>query len=469
MIIIILCWVGLAGLNVAAQSTENKDLSFSTYLSKTDTGADSGGHRVAILVKEALMNNPDIAAQRSRVQAAEQRPSQAGVLPDPTADVKLMMLPVNGGLNSTDALTKGVSIGVTQHFPYPGKLKLKMEKAQREVDVARIQLKALESSLRGKVISASYQYALYVHLLDINGKIQDALKAAAKGAAAIYGSGKGSQADVLIAQTALTRSKSERITLDKQLNITRARLDDLVGSPVPIDLITGITIPEPESLPPFESLVQDLRNTAPMVLKAQAEVDVRAKQVDIAKKNFKPNFFVGGRYRHNDVTMGGHDYFTAVVGMTLPFFHRKKLYMPALQEASLMRESATREADSVLDEARFMLTDAYQTGSHDLDIYSLYKDGLLIQANKAFQSALASYTVGKSDFMTLLRSLSNYYNYQSQALMSKVDYHVSVARMEAVLGRSLKEVTRSTVEEGYNRNKVEASPAVAEKAVKETK
>ena len=134
-----------------------------------------------------------------------------------------------------------------------------------------------------------------------------------------------------------------------------------------------------------------------------------------------------------------------------------------------MRESATREADSVLDEARFMLTDAYQTGSHDLDIYSLYKDGLLIQAAKAFQSALASYTVGKSDFMTLLRSLTDYYNYQSQALISKVDYHVSVARVEAVLGRSLKEVTRSTVEEGSNRNKVEASPAVAETAVKETK
>jgi len=171
---------------------------------------------------------------------------------------------------------------------------------------------------------------------------------------------------------------------------------------------------------------------------------------------------VGGRYRHNDVTMGGHDYFAAMVGITLPFFHHKKRYTPALQEANYMRESAREKAGSVLNEARFMLTDAYQTGSHDLDIYSLYKDGLLIQANKAFQSALTSYTVGESDFMTLLRALTNYYNYQSQALMSKVDYHVSVARMEAVLGRPLRTISAVRPQGGTHKKRTDTVPDSAQ-------
>lgn len=452
----------MAGPNAVAQSAVAKTPSFSTHSGSTTVLAESSKDTTAILVEEALRNNPGLKAQMDRVRAAEKRPSQADVLPDPTADIQFMMLPINGGLNASDALTKGVSIGVTQHLPYPGKLKLRKQKAEREADAARIQLIAMESSLKGKVESASYQYALYVHLLGINDKIQDALKAAAKGASAIYASGKGNQADVLIAQTALTKSKTDRITLENQLEIARARLDDLVGSTVPSDLLSRITIPEPESLPIFDTLIKDLRNTAPMVLSAQSEVAVREKQIDIAKKNFKPDFFVGGRYRHNDVTMGGHDYFAAMVGITLPFFHHKKRYTPALQEANYMRESAREKAGSVLNEARFMLTDAYQTGSHDLDIYSLYKDGLLIQANKAFQSALTSYTVGESDFMTLLRALTNYYNYQSQALMSKVDYHVSVARMEAVLGRPLRTISAVRPQGGTHKKRTDTVPDSAQ-------
>src|SRR5260370_39580486 len=37
------------------------------------------------LVKELISNNPQIAAMRHRVEAAEKRPSQAGTLPEPKA------------------------------------------------------------------------------------------------------------------------------------------------------------------------------------------------------------------------------------------------------------------------------------------------------------------------------------------------------------------------------------------------
>ncbi|NOZ14154.1 MAG: TolC family protein [Acidobacteria bacterium] len=460
MTIIIVCWIGLAALNTTAQEVlPGNSISGTDNESATVTDAP-GEDALSILVEDAIRNNPGLKAQRARVMAAAEGPSQAGALPDPTADVQLMMLPVNGGLNASDALTKGVSIGLTQHLPFPGKLKLKKERALRQVNVARIQLAAMESKLRGEVKSASFRYVLYKRLLDINYKVQEALKAAIEGSTAVYASGKGSQTDVLLAQTALTRARADRVTLTKQLEIALARMDDLIGMPVDGALVDGVEISEPVPLPNLDKLIQGLQDTAPTVLSARAEVDVRSEEVAIAKKNFEPDFFVRGRFRHNDVTMGGHDYFTVGVGMTLPFFHRKNRYRPALLQARKTMESAGEQALNALNEAKFRVTEAYQTGVQDLNVYTLYKSGLLIQAEKAYQSALASYAVGDSDFMTLLRALTNYYNYQSQALMSKVDFHVSLARMEAVLGFSLQKTIEKEMDNLRNNKKGNDDPAV---------
>ncbi len=388
------------------------------------------------IISAAMKNNPALAAQRKKILALDETPSQAGALPDPTADIQFMMLPVDGGLNARDALTKGVSVGVTQRLPYPGKLKLEKKKAEREIKVAKAHLAAMESTVRGEVLTAAYRYCLYQGLLKVNANIQDALTAASTGAAGVYTSGNGSQSDVLMAQAALTKSQADRKPLQRQLDVTRARLEDLLGGPADPSLLNRISIPPPGSLPALDGLLADLAAEAPMVLKARAEITVREEQVRLAKKAFKPDFLVGGRYRHKDMSMGGRDYLTAMVGITLPFFHRKSRYEPALREATYMRESAKEQASDVLNKARFMLTDAYQTGVQDRDVYHLYEHGLLIQSKKAYESALSAYTVGQVDFTTMLKALTNYYDYQSQALMFKADYQVSLARIEAVLGRA---------------------------------
>lgn len=392
---------------------------------------------VDLIVERALDNNPALAAQRQKILALRERPSGASALPDPTADLRFMMLPVEGGLNANDALTQGVSLGVTQRFPFPGKLKLRKRKAERQVRVAEVQLQSLESRLRGQVVTAVYRIALYQGLLDVNRKTQEALAAAAKGAAAVYASGSGSQADVLLAQAALTKSKVAEKDLEKQFVVARAGLDDLLGEPADPSLIEEVTLPEPGPEPELAELIDTFSDTAPAVLEARAEETVHAEQVAIARKNFKPDFTVSARYRHNDMTMGGHDFLTAAVGITLPFFHRGGRYHPALREAMHMLDSARERTRNSLNETRYQLVDAYQSSVLDRETYVLYKDGLLIQAKKAYESARSSYRVGTADFMTLLRSLTNYYSYESQALKSKADYQVSRARIEAVIGHPL--------------------------------
>ncbi|MGC8722871.1 MAG: TolC family protein [Acidobacteriota bacterium] len=388
---------------------------------------------MAALVEMALTHNPAIAAQRQKVAAALDRLPQAKALPDPTADVELMMLSVNH-FNAGDALSKGVSIGLTQELPYPGKRKLREEKARRQVAVAQADLRAMESELRGEVKAAAYGYALNLRLLELNDQTTDALKAAAKGAMALYASGGGTQTDVLLAQTAVTQAHKERLDLVEEREIAAARLTDLLGGSLDRSLLRRIDIPKPAEEPSLDGLLNELDAEAPRIAAARAREQVEERRVAIARQDFKPDFIVGGRYRHNDVTMGGGDYLTAMVGITLPFFHRKDRYLPALDEALADQEGAKQETAGVMNQVRYDLTQAWQTASRDRAVFELFQNGLLIQAKQAYESSLASYGVGKTDFTTLLNTLAGYYGDQRQTLMAQADFQVALARIEAILG-----------------------------------
>ncbi|MGC8764029.1 MAG: hypothetical protein ACP5VN_10450 [Acidobacteriota bacterium] len=88
------------------------------------------------------------------------------------------------------------------------------------------------------------------------------------------------------------------------------------------------------------------------------------------------------------------------------------------------------------NEVLYRVTETYQSALSDLEVYGLYKDGLLLQAWQAYESSMASYAVGKVDFTTLLTALTNYYAYEGQAFRAKAGFQESIARMRAYLGSS---------------------------------
>src|ERR1700724_4309281 len=90
------------------------------------------------LLTEAEQNNPEIQSARQGWQAAKQVPSQVSTLPDPQFNVQQFSVgsprPFAGYTNSDFAY---VGLGVSQDFPYPGKLKLRGAVADGDADTAK--------------------------------------------------------------------------------------------------------------------------------------------------------------------------------------------------------------------------------------------------------------------------------------------------------------------------------------------
>ncbi len=407
------------------------------------SAAGRGTSPAEALVREALSSNPRLRAQEERIEAARQRVPQASALPDPMADLRFTNISLSDP-NLHDALTTGLELGVEQTLPGPGKRKLAGAVADGEVATEAARYLALQRDLRRDVLQAAYQFGLLQRLLDINRETSEAQRVVIETALASYSAGIGSQTDVLLAQSALTRSDAERKDLESQREIARARLSNLLARPVREGELEGL-FPEGDPKPPptLESLLSRVPQGSAEVLRARAESAVSAQRVEVAKRSSAPDFIVGGAYRYKDMTMGGKNYLTATFGITLPFFHASDRYRPAQNEALALQRSALEEERSALEDARYALSEAQRRAGRDADLFRLYRDGLLEQASQTYAAALASYSAGRADMGAVLDALTLLYGSQAQVAMTRTGYFQDLAAIEALIGSPLEATDHS--------------------------
>src|SRR5438477_4508713 len=123
---------------------------------------------LSALLDEATRSNPDIQANRLGWQATTQVPSQVSTLPDPQVTLQHFSVgsprPFAGYSNSDFAY---IGIGVSKDLPFPGKLKLKGEAAERDAALAREKVESVERSIAQQIKEAYFQIAYIQQTLGV--------------------------------------------------------------------------------------------------------------------------------------------------------------------------------------------------------------------------------------------------------------------------------------------------------------
>src|SRR5215472_7117769 len=110
------------------------------------------------LLEEGARRNPDVAAALSSWQAAAQVSTQVGTLPDPQVTVQQVSVgsprPFAGYSNSDFAY---IGIGVSQDLPWPGKLRLRAESADREAAIRRQKFETTKRDVFQQIAASYFQ------------------------------------------------------------------------------------------------------------------------------------------------------------------------------------------------------------------------------------------------------------------------------------------------------------------------
>src|SRR6266481_5875887 len=239
------------------------------------------------LVSELLRHNPEIQAARSRFEAATKRPSQAGTLPEPTASY------TNFGVGHPFSRLNGSNFayqgfGVSQEFPFPGKLSLASEEAKHEAEGVQQNYRAVVLDMTARLKVAYYEWLTVNKAIELTRKHSDLLSRFEEIARNRYTVGKGLQQDVLKAQLEVSTLEQQLAMLDEKRQRVEAEIASLLAVPTVVMRAPGEIRASSFSM----SLDELLKAAAdsPRVRAEQKMVDARAVGINRSLKDFRPDF-----------------------------------------------------------------------------------------------------------------------------------------------------------------------------------
>src|SRR6266702_415368 len=273
---------------------------------------------LAELLQKAEQNNPQIQAARQGWQAAKQVPTQVSTRPDPQFVLQHLNVgsprPFAGYTNSDFAY---IGLGVAQDFPYPGKLRLKGEIAKREADVVQQQYESVRRSILAEVKSAYFQLAYLSKTLGILESDGQLLQQVEKAADARYRSGMGNQQDLLQAQLERTKLLREIAMHHLEVGKREAQLKQLLNCAQDSPDIEPTELVETPLVQTYADLQAAAQVQNPELASAQKMIEKQSLQVNLARKDFYPDFNVQYMWQRTDPTQF-RAYHMLSVGIKVP-------------------------------------------------------------------------------------------------------------------------------------------------------
>jgi cobalt-zinc-cadmium efflux system outer membrane protein len=392
---------------------------------------------LADLLQEAEKNNPHIEAAWQGWQAAKQVPTQVSTLPDPQFSLQHLSVgsprPFAGYTNSDFAY---IGLGVTQDIPYPGKLKLRGEIAKREADVSQQQVETVRQAVLAEVKASYFQLAYLSKTLAILEGDGELLKQIEQAADARYRSGMGTQLDVLQAQLQKTKLIREIAMHHLEVGKLEAQLKQFLNRPQDSPDIEPADLTESPLLQTYQELLGAAKAQNPELAASQKMIDKQSLQVDLARKDFYPDFNVQYVWQRTDPTQF-RAYYMLSFGVRVPIYRSRK-QKPELAQAQAEELRARSELEAQSQQLASELRAQYIVVQQTAELLTIHREGLAPQARSAFQSGLASYQSNKQDFRAVLTSFLDLLHLDEEYWQNVAEYETAIARLEQITGLSLR-------------------------------
>ncbi len=378
---------------------------------------------LASLIEGALSKNPDVAAARQAAAAAAERPAQARSLPNPMLSVEYTNDGWSPSLGTQEMTT--LSFMASQELPYFGKRGLRGEVATREAGQVEQQAERVGRSITAAVKRAYYGLLLSRHLLDLIHDQAEIWKQIEGVARARYAVGQGAQQDVLRVQVEVTRIEQLLAEQEAEAEIRLAELNRLLDRPATEPLESPARLALRPVAAGLDQLVQWAAAISPEVRAAGLGIERAALALNLAKKEFKPDFSVQTAYMNR----GGLDpMWQAGIGISVPFYRKRLRAGQAEAEAQLLsRQSAI---ESVRLQLRFRTQERLTQLKTTERIATLYGEGIVPQDRMSVEAALANYQTGKIPFIAVLEALTTLYNDRATHLRLLANHEQTLASLE---------------------------------------
>ena len=394
------------------------------------------GRTVESLLEYARSNNPEYASMRFEADAASERITPAGALPDPKLRIELQDVTKMGEQSPSLFPNKVGSTKYTlmQDVPWYGKRDLRREIAEIDAEGAQGRARGTWVELAARIKTAHAQWYSQYRSEQLTREILELMVRLEKIAQIRYASGLVVQQDVIRAQIEQTGMRNDLIVLENEGSMWRARLNTLLARPA------GSTLTAPEQLRPipapakldYATLEDRVRNRNPQLFAEDTRIRSAEKSRELTYKNRYPDFTVGiSPVQYQNALRE----WELMIEVNIPLQQSPRRAMERESESMLSAARSRKEAaaNQILGELAENLSGLEAARRTE----GLATTGLLPQAELTFSSALAAYENGKVNFATLLEAQQQIRKARLSQVKAQTEAHVRLAEIEKLLGEDL--------------------------------
>ncbi len=390
---------------------------------------------LADLMQEALARNPEIQAAHQQWEASKERVPQAGTLPDPTFGVQLWNFPENGNLLTSPGRTQNTILTLAQKFPFPGKLPLNAEVANRAAGIREQAIRSKERDIVARLKQAYYELYLAHKEIDVHHDQIDIVRQLFDAATAKFRAGQGTQVDVLKAQVELSDLYQRLPVLEQRRETAAAKVNTILNrdprTPLGRPREPAVAVPEK----PIEALEQVAETTRPELKAASLSIERSQQALAYAKRQYYPDFEVAVQRFQNYQAVDG---FGAIGIMSIPFsFWTKSKYDAGVREAKATEAAARAELQTWQNVTRFQINELLAKVRAQQQVVDLYRTTILPQAEQNMEAARAGYRTGRNSFLDFLEAERAWLEFRLAYYRALTERESQFAVLEQVVGTLL--------------------------------
>ena len=394
------------------------------------------GRTVESLLDYAKTNNPEYATMRYEADAASERITPAGALPDPKLRIELQDITKMGEQSARFFPNQVGSTKYTlmQDLPWYGKRDLKREIAELDAEGAQGRARGTWAELAARIKTAHAQLYYVNRNEQLTREILDLMVRLEKIAQVRYAGGLAMQQDAIRSQVEQTGMRNDLIMLENERTMLRARLNALLARPAGANLAEPDTlrpIPSPAKLD-FAALEDRVRGRNPQLFAEESRIQSAEKNRDLTYKNRYPDFTVGvSPVQYQNAVKE----WELMVEMNIPLQQSSRRAMERESESMLSAARSRKEAaaNQILGELSENLSGIEAARRTEM----LATSSLLPQAELTFNAALAAYENGKVDFATLLDAQKQIRQAKQNQIKAQAEAQMRLAEIEKLLGEEL--------------------------------
>ncbi len=384
----------------------------------------------------AALNNPGLKASFYRWKEALEKITQSRSLPDPRFNYAYFIDEVETRVGAQQQ-----KFGLSQTFPWFGKLKLKGNAALEAANAEKEQYEKTKLTLFYLVKSAYYEYYYLGRAVAITKEHINLLVNLESVARTRFKTGYASHAAVIQAQVEVGKLDDRLRALESLQWPIVAKLNAALNRPSDASLPWPKTIPYDNPVFTDKEALEWLAERNPDLKRLDFLAEKEQFAIGVARKTYYPDITIGVDYVDTDEALmqgtpdSGKDPVIAKASVNLPIWHGK--YRAAEKEARFRHVAVQQQrvdTENQLEADLKLALYHFRDAERKID---LYRDTLVPMADQSLKVAQQGFEGGKVSFISLIDAERLLLEFQLAYERALADRATRLSEIETLVNKDL--------------------------------